>query len=293
MKKRILLLLVVCTAGFISAQEEPEVPEQAEKPQEKKPEYGWKKEMVGSLNLTQTSFDNWSQGGENSTAWQLNLVFQFVQDLAGTNWSNSGKFTYGETKTGGAPSRKSIDEIKLESVYTLKIAKYINPFVAATGETQFAPGYDYGKTPKQKLSAFWDPVYFRESIGVGYKPVEAFQTRLGGALKQTLTRDYPVPYSDDPTTEKFEKVKSEIGIESVSDLNVALSKTTGLKSKLELFSALEGIKKVDVNWDTLISAKISKYISVNFNLKLFYDSDISTKRQIKQSLALGLSYNFL
>jgi hypothetical protein len=32
---------------------------------------------------------------------------------------------------------------------------------------------------------------------------------------------------------------------------------------------------------------------VNFNLKLFYDRDISTKRQLMQSLALGLTYTLL
>ncbi|MBN1997732.1 DUF3078 domain-containing protein, partial [candidate division KSB1 bacterium] len=202
MKIYTFFLLILLSFVFVNAQEA----------EVKEPEYGWKKEMVGSLNLTQTSFDNWSQGGENSTAWQLNLVFQFTNDLEKTNWRSSGKFTYGESKTGGAPSRKSIDEIKLESVYTIKMAKYINPFVAATGESQFAPGYSYSDLGKTKVSAFWDPAYFRESIGVGYKPNEIILTRLGGALKQTLTRDFPTPYSDDPDTEKLEKLKFEVGV---------------------------------------------------------------------------------
>ena len=77
--------------------------------------------MVGGINLTQTSFDNWAQGGENSYAWQLNLNFKFVNDQEKTNWSNSGKFAYGATKTGDQDSRKSIDEIKLESVLTYKM----------------------------------------------------------------------------------------------------------------------------------------------------------------------------
>ena len=32
------------------------------------PEYGWKNELVGSINVTQASFDNWQQGGEDMVA---------------------------------------------------------------------------------------------------------------------------------------------------------------------------------------------------------------------------------
>ena len=31
--------------------------------------YGWSKAVVGNLNLTQASFDNWQQGGESTLAW--------------------------------------------------------------------------------------------------------------------------------------------------------------------------------------------------------------------------------
>lgn len=257
------------------------------------PKYGWQKSMVTGINLTQTSFDNWAQGGENSFAWQVNLNFKFINDQAQWNWANTGKLTYGSTKIGDEQMKKSIDEIKLETVYTYKIGKLLNPFIASTGETQFAPGYNYGTDPKTQISAFMDPGYFRESIGFGYKPNDTFQTRLGGAMKQTITSDYPAPYADDPSTADIEKIKNEIGLESVTDLNWKVSENSLLTSKLELFSTLKNFNEVDVNWDNILSTKISKYFSVNFNFKLFYDRDISPKRQIKQAIALGFTYNLL
>ena len=174
-----------------------------------------------------------------------------------------------------------------------KIGKFLNPFVAATGETQFAPGYDYGPDPKTQLSAFFDPAYFRESAGLGYKPNNTFQTRFGGAMKQTITSEYSKPYADDPETTEIEKTKNEIGLESVTDLSWKISESSLLTSKLELFSAFKALDETDVNWDTVFSTKISKYFNVNFNFKLFYDKDISAKRQIKQAIAFGLSYTFL
>ena len=279
----IMLISFVLLISSVFAQEKPA----------EKPKYGWQKEIVGGVNLTQSSFDNWTQGGENSFAWQLNLNFKFVNDQEKHNWANSGKLSYGSTKTGSQEARKSIDEIKLETVYTYKMGKYLNPFVAGTGETQFAPGYNYGTDPETQVSALFDPAYFRESIGFGYKPNATIQTRLGGAMKQTITSEYPVPYADDPKTTEIEKTKNEIGIESVTDLNWKITDTTLLTSKLELFSALGALDETDVKWDNVFTTKISKYFNVNFNFKLFYDKDISPKRQIKQAIAFGLTYTFI
>jgi hypothetical protein len=285
MNKKISLVFIfsIFLASFVFGQDKPA----------DAPKYGWQREMIGGLNLTQTSFDNWVQGGENQLAWQVNLNFKFVNDQEKTNWANTGKLTYGNTKSGKETAKKSIDEIKLESVYTYKLGVLINPFVAATGETQFAPGYNYGTEPKTQISAFMDPGYFRESIGVGIKPNEIVKTRLGAALKQTITSAYPTPYADDPKTLKIEKTKNEIGGESVTDVNWKVSENSLFTSKLELFSAFKTFKEIDVNWDNLLSTKISKYFNVNFNFKLFYDRDISKMRQIKQAIALGVTYSFL
>jgi len=261
--------------------------------EEKQPEYGWQKEMVGGINLTQTSFDNWAQGGENSFAWQLNFNFKFVREEEKTNWANSGKFNYGSTKIGDEGSRKSIDEVRFESVLTYKLWPLINPYVSVMGVTQFAPGYDYGTDPKIQISAFFDPAYFRESAGVNYKPNEIIKTRAGFSIKQTVTTDFPVPYADDPTTPGVEKTKNEIGAESVTDLSWKVAESMLFTSKLELFSAFKTLDATDVDWDNLFTAKISKYFDVNLNFRLLYDKDISSRRQIKQAIALGVTYNFL
>jgi len=257
--------------------------------------WGWQKEMVGGINLTQTSFDNWAAGGENQLAWQLNLNFKFVNDQEKTNWSNTGKFTYGNTKAGDQEARKSIDEIKLESVFTYKMSKLLNPYIAVTGESQFAAGYDYATDPKTQISKFLDPGYLRESAGLGYMPNEIVKTRLGLAFKQTITSDYPIPYANPQGTpdSDIEEVKSEIGAESVTDVSWKVSENSLFTSKLELFSTLTTFQEIDVNWDNILTTKISKYFNVNFNFKLFYDRDISKTRQIKQAIALGVTYSFL
>jgi hypothetical protein len=274
----VLAMFVVMNIGLFGQETE-----------EKKPEYGWKKEVVGNLNFTQNNFDNWASGGEDSWAWQLNIDVKFENDQETYNWSNTGKFSFGQTKVGDADSRKAADELKLESVYTHIFGTYINPYIAVTAKTQISKGYEYTDVGKIAISNLLDPGYFTQSVG--YKPNETIKTRFGATIKETLADEFP--FADDPETMKFEKMRTEYGAESVTDLELKASKNIMFKSKLELFSNFEAINEVDVNWDNILTAKVSEYINVSFNFNLFYDRNITTSRQIKQTLAVGLSYNFL
>ena len=84
-----------------------------------------------------------------------------------------------------------------------------------------------------------------------------------------------------------------MGAESVTDLNLKVSEQILYESKLEIFSNFEGTDEIDVNWDNTFSAHVSELVKVSFNFRLLYDKDIFYKRQLKQTLAIGLSYTFL
>ncbi|RMH61334.1 MAG: DUF3078 domain-containing protein [Calditrichaeota bacterium] len=274
----LLLVMVLTATSLLMAQED------------KKPAYGWKNSVVGDLNFTQNAFDNWQQGGENSWSWALNINAKFENDQEKYNWSNSGKLALGQTQIGDADPRKAADEIKVESVYTYKLGVLINPYISGALLTQATKGYTYD--PKVAVSDFFDPAYLTESVGVGFKPNEIIKTRLGAALKQTLTNTY-TGYADDPATTTIEDFKNEIGAESVTDINWKVSERILYVGKLGMFTNFEGLNTVDVDWDNTFSAMVSEIIKVSFNIRLYYDRDVSPKRQLKQTLAVGLSYTFL
>lgn len=287
MFKRIIqiLFIVIFSSTVVMAQEEAKKEE---------PKFGWENKFIGTLNLAQTAFSNWTQGGENSWNWQLNLNGKFLNKQEKFDWANTIKILYGQAKIGSDELKKTDDELFLETVFTYKIWNAINPYIAATALTQFTPGYDYTTDPKTKISDFLDPGYFREGIGLDYKPSEKFKTRFGVAFKQTVADVFATRWSDDPETEDtVEKIRNEVGAESVTDYSVNVSELIVYVTKLEIFSNLEGFDEIDVRWDNLFSAKVADYLSVSFNLNLIYDKDISLKRQLKQSLAVGLTYSFL
>lgn len=257
-------------------------------------EVAWEKQLVGNLNVTQNSFDNWTAGGEDAWSWQIDVSGSANKTTNKFLWNNSGKFSFGKTRVGDLEARKSADEIKLESVLTLLRGVIINPYVAVSGQTQFVSGYIYPTdTGKVEVSDFFDPAYFTQSIGMGYSPLEELALRMGASFKETITSEHPAPFADDPDTDKIEEFKAELGAELIADYSKTFNENLQLNSKLELFSNLNAFEEIDANWDTTISAKVSKYISTNLNLRIFYDRDISPKRQMKQTLSLGVSYVFI
>ena len=96
--------------------------------------------------------------------------------------------------------RKSADEIRLETVLSLRKEVLVNPYMALSLRTQFAPGYKYSdKENRLQTSDFMDPGYFTQSMGLGYSPFKGLKTRIGFALKETLTRKFPEPVSPSPS----------------------------------------------------------------------------------------------
>ena len=70
------------------------------------------------------------------------------------------------------------------------------------------------------------------------------------------------------------------------------SESINLYSKLEIFSDLASLQTIDTKYETDLISQLSEHFNVNFNFRLFYDSDISTRRQIRQFFSLGINYEF-
>jgi len=259
----------------------------------KEPVYGWKHALIGTLTATQVAFTDWSQGGENALAWGLGIDGKSTLEQEHTSWSNSFKFGFGQTRLGDQGIRKTDDRIDLESMLTYKMSETLNPYAAATMKTQFAPGYKYSGTGVEtQVSQFFDPAFLTQSAGVVYQPGAAFKTRFGLGLREVLSSKFG--YADDPETlTEIEHSSVNGGLESVSELTLKLDDQVSFSSKLELFSAFKKIDEVIVRSDNTLAAKVSKYITVLMNVQLLNERAVSPKTQIKETLALGLSYTFL
>src|SRR5512140_3567937 len=85
----------------------------------------WKHTMIAGMNITQISFTDWAQGGENALAYALFLEGKSAYAVNAVEWVNSYKFGYGQAKLGSQSIRKTDDKIDLQSVLTYKIGAQI------------------------------------------------------------------------------------------------------------------------------------------------------------------------
>ena len=255
--------------------------------------YGWHHGMVAGLNLTQVSFKDWAQGGENALSYTVFVNGASVLDCETINWSNSYKLSFGQTRLGSQGLRKTDDEIYYEALLIYKFGTTVNPYVSATFRTQFAEGFTYDNNGTATgVSKFFDPEYFTQSAGVAWKPVPEVTTRIGAAVREIFTSQF-THYASDPLPAAPQKSRVEGGIESVTEVAWSFADNLTFSSRLELFAPLKSMDRVYARCENLITAKVNKYVSANFGVQFLHDLNASPRTQIKQVLAMGVSYSIL
>jgi hypothetical protein len=82
----------------------------------------------------------------------------------------------------------------------------------------------------------------------------------------------------------------EGGLESVMEVDARLYDNLFFKAKLELFSPIRKMQEIVVRSDNTLVAKINKYFSTNINVQLIQERPVTSRTQVKQSVALGFNY---
>jgi hypothetical protein len=267
--------------------------------------------MDASLMLTQNSYsDNWVGGEAGSISWAFNLNGLAEKQLSPKMHNkNTLKLSFGQTHSQSVETKewakpvKSTDLIDFESVLRFTLGAFVDPFVSFRFESQFL---DQSDPTKDRM---FNPMTFTESAGIAkifiQEEKRELSTRLGFGLRQHTNRDVLI----DPVNDIRETQSSnDGGILSVTDFKTPLAQESILfTSKLTLYKALfyseedalKGLpnedywKEVDVNWENIFSASITKYLMVNLYTQLLYDKEIDLAGRFKETLSLGLTYKFI
>jgi len=246
--------------------------------------------MVG-LNASQVSFTNWSQGGENSLTWTFFTKMGAMYSDGNWKLNNNLKVAYGRSKIGSAEYRTNDNEFYLENVLSKKVGWAVDPYFSNTIRSSIRKGFDYAKSDVNPIADFFDPGYITQSLGFAYEKDKALKTRLGIGLQETFTNKYRNYSDDSKTTDKLEAFKLESGIESVTNSELNLDEHLLFQCMLRLFTRFNAIDVWDVRWDNTLTAQITKYVNVNFNVLLVYEKAQSPKTQFKEGLQLGITYS--
>jgi len=271
----------------------------------------WKSKYEASLGFSQTSFTNWSAGGENALALNgmLNIYKMYAKD--NVFWTNYLGLAYGVNFQQTDPKmRKTNDKINFLTkggFHAWKNWDYAGLFEF---KSQFDQGFNY-PNDSVYISKFMAPGYLQLSLGLNYKPVEYFAVFISPiGARLTVVNDPAL------TNAKDEK-GNLIGAFGVIGNNTTLwqvggsinavfkkdiMKNVNLMSKLDLFSDyLHNPQNIIVGWENNLLMKVNKYISLTFTSMLIYDDNVNytdkegnthgPRTQFRETFALGFSYS--
>ncbi len=281
----------------------------------------WKLGGVISINGQQVSLTNWSAGGNNSISIG-GIINVFAKYQKGKSaWDNNLELGYGVINQGTSSKwLKNDDKIQFTTKYGRQAFK--KWYYSALGDfrTQFTNGYNY-PNDSIYISRFMAPAYALASIGLDYKPNDNFSLFISPVTgKFTIVNDATLARfgafgvqkeirdANDPTkiTQKYLTHREEFGAYLKMQYQAKVMDNITFQTVLELFSNyMHNPQNVDVNWTTLTTFKVNKFISATLNTQLIYDDDISVLRssgdnkgtvgpdiQFKQVLGVGFTYKF-
>jgi hypothetical protein len=261
--------------------------------------------------LSQSGFHNWAAGGEPSLAMNTstNLFLAYKKDS--TVWFNDLDLSYGFLKKGKGEPNKNDDRIEFTSKYNRKssVSK-----LEYTGlllfQSQLFRGYS-AFSDSTKVSGFLSPAYILTSLGFDYLPAPKTRITIApvtGKLTIVVNEDIASLESFFNTLFSFSKyVRYEFGGFVKLEAEGKITDDLSYKTRLGLFSNyVRNPFNIDVDWQTQMNLKISKYISLSLKAHLIYDDDIKIlvgtgangqpeygpRLQVKEILGAGFLWKF-
>jgi hypothetical protein len=273
---------------------------------------GWMRSLAIDATVAQTSYsDSWVGGEAGAVNWVGNLNSSAEKQLKPwLNFRSSLKLSFGQTITQDAETKnwskphKSTDLIDWENVGRLTLHKFVDPYAAFRLESQFLDA------SMQEKKLYFSPIRLTESAGMARKFYERdkdfITSRLGFALRQTLKS--VAFYNDDGTAIlTADTTLTDGGFELVTDVVLTLSERLHYTGKLTVYKAVffsekdnvkdtpfeDDWKAVDVNWENIFAASVSKIITVNLYTQLLYDKQVSKKGRFKETLGIGFVFTLI
>ena len=289
----------------------------------------WKTGGNFGLNFSQVYLDNWAAGGQSSVSGTGLLSVYANYSKGKATWDNTLDLAYGLLRQGDAGVLiKTDDKIDFASKYGYKASEKWFYSGLLNFRTQFAPGFTIadGVQTDDLISDFLSPAYLLAAAGMDYKPngnFTVFISPVSHKMTVVLNDDLAdagafgvegAEFND--VGEKIadgENIRSEAGGYVKMQYKTELMENVNLQTKIDLFSNyLNNPQNIDVNWETLITMKINKYLSTTISTQLLYDDDIDVLRnnpevdaegnlinpdvgpaiQFKEVLTIGFSYKF-
>lgn len=288
----------------------------------KKDKRGWVTKGLFSFNIGQGGSRNWAAGSERFTL-QGAAYFNYQANRTWRKniWENNLDLSYALINTNKSGFRKTDDKIDFVSLFRHQITKKDN--VVGIGawfnlRSQFHHGYDYGETPKKRISGLMAPGYLTLGPGFDIRPMKSaslFVSPVASRMILFTNRPYSFNYQGgikpDGTTEiplswhynvnPVRKVRYELGALVSVKIRKEIVKNVTYSTRADFFSNyVDDPQNIDVFWNNVFHLKVNNWLMVNYNFDLIYDDDVKlfgpnrnkAATQLRSQLGVGFAAKF-
>lgn len=261
---------------------------------------GWFVQGNNSLTFNQAAFSNWMAGGVNSYSLNANLDYEFNLTRGRHIWDNRFIMAYGILRNEGEDYRKSNDVIDLSSSYGYEFANHFYFAGAMNFKTQFTNGFDYNVQDSltgdyKKISSFMAPGSLSFGLGVDYKPNENLQVNFHPFTSRfTFITDPDLQFAGSYGLKNDgDSFLYEFGAFLGARYKFNITNTISYDNRLGIYSNyLDEPLKMDIAYQGILDLKVTRFISAQATVNLFYDEDQIMKTQLKETLGVGFAYKF-
>jgi len=298
-----LLLAILCLGGLYG--------------QENDTTY-WNQAAVGTIGFTNTGYSTyWQAGALPSQSILANFSASADYKKDKLDWQNDLDLAYGLLRQGlDAPFLKNADRIELTSKLGYELAKKLLLSAQLNFRSQFDQGFEFDSNfptnvdSATLISRFLSPAYLNFGVGFDYQPFENFSiyyTPLNS--KVTIVTDESLRNRYIPQEITTGAARYELGSNLTVKFRREIFENVLFKTNANFFANyLQDFGNIDINWETLTTAKVNNWLAINFATNLIYDNDVQfvierdpegnvlkegPRTQFQHILSVGLTYNFL
>jgi len=261
----------------------------------------WKRSGNGLFLVNQSSFSNWSSGGQSSVSGTIKINYNFNYYDNGWAWDTKLISRFGLNKIGGSEFlKKTDDKIEINSVIG---KKFNNDIIGKWSyssffnfQTQFAKGYVFsndanGKAIRTEKSRFFSPATSQLGVGLYWKKNKDFWVNIAPLTAKLIlvNRTFTEKETYFGVT-KGANSRFEIGASIRSFYKAEVYKNITLENRLSLYSDyLDRPRNIDLDCTFNIVMKVNKSISTNLIFQFIYDDNEIQRIQIREVLGVGLN----
>ena len=265
----------------------------------------WKNSGNALFLVNQSSFSNWTSGGQSSISGTLKIDYNFNYSDNGWDWDTKVISNFGLNKISGSDFlKKTDDRIEINSVLG---KKFNNDIIGRWSyssffnfQTQFAKGYRFGKDAngnpnRTEKSRFFSPATVQLGVGMYWKKSKDLWVNVAPMTGKLIlvNRRFTENLNENETyfgVKKGGNSRFELGASIRSYYKSEIFENVTMENRLSLYSDyLDKPQNIDFDCTFNFIMKVNQYVSTNLIFQFVYDDNEISRVQIREVLGVGLN----